>query len=106
MVINPSILKNIKQIVFTAKEPTSTKVLWAKPEDGLFAFYLFINDKWVSVESSANIEFPTVSVYLSDFVNDVGYLTEESIKECENIIGPKQLENSNVATDGDIEKLF
>lgn len=106
MVINPSILKNIKQISFTAQEPKSTKVLWAKPEDGLFAFYLFINDKWEHVESSANIELPTVSVYLSGFINDVGYLTEESIKECDNIIGSRQLESSNVATDSDIEKLF
>ncbi len=106
MIINPNILKSIKQISFTAQEPKSTKVLWAKPENGLFAFYLFINDKWESVESSEHIELPTVSVYLSSFINDAGYLTEESIKECENIIGSKQLESRDVATDNDIEKLF
>lgn len=93
MIINPNILKKIKQIYFTAQEPPSTNVLWAKPENGLFAFYLFLNDKWESVESSSSVEIPSVSVYLSAFINDVGYITKEDIKE-------------EAATTEDIKSLF
>lgn len=106
MIINPNILKKIKQISFTAQEPPNTNILWAKPADGLFAFYIFINDKWEPVESSASIQLPTVSVNLSAFNNDVGFLTEESIRECENIIGSKQLEDNEIATNDDIKNLF
>ena len=106
MIINPNILKKVRQIAFTAKEPTNTNVLWAKPENGLFAFYLFIDGRWESVESSSYIQLPTVSVNLSAFNNDVSYLTEESIKECENIIGSKQLEDKSIATNEDIKSLF
>lgn len=106
MVINPNILKKVRQIAFTAKEPSNTNILWAKPENGLFAFYLFIDGRWESVESSETVELPTVSVYLSAFINDVGYLTEDSIKECDNIIGSKQLVEDNVATNNDIKSLF
>lgn len=106
MIINPNILKNIRQIAFTAKEPPNTNVLWAKPENGLFAFYLFIDGKWESIESTDKIELPTVSVYLSAFINDVGYLTEDTIKECDEIIGSKQLVKNEIATSNDIKNLF
>lgn len=106
MVINPNILKKIRKISFSAQEPTNTNVLWAKPKDGLFAFYLFYNNKWELVESSDSIELPTVSVYISAFVNDVGYLTEETIKDCEDIVGTKQMIKSEIATNNDIKGLF
>ncbi len=124
MVINSNILKKIKQVMFTATEPPGTDILWAKPaEDGLFAFYIFYNNKWERIESSSTVVIPSVSAYMSAFINDVGYISGDNLKNEKDIVGTKQIVDGSilkedlsdevkeglhesVATNEDIKNLF
>lgn len=82
MAVNPSVLKDISQVVFYRNEPPSTKVLWAKPVgDGTYEFYVYYNGRWniVTEEEGVTINISDVTGDLSTFNNDAGFITEDDI---------------------------
>lgn len=81
MYLNPTVINKIKQILFVSKEPRMRNVIWAKPEGEVFVFYLFDNGKWVDMSIFENVVIPEISVYLSAFTNDAGFLTEHQSLE-------------------------
>ena len=82
MQISPEVLKNIKRIVFLEYEPNDKTVMWAKPSDsGEFVFLVYNNGAWqqLSGTDGVTINISDVSVNLSAFNNDVGFVTEDDI---------------------------
>jgi hypothetical protein len=62
MTIDPITRSKIKNVVFTATEPTSTSVLWAKPDGDKVTMYVFKNGSWVDIKE-AGID-PIVQAYI------------------------------------------
>ena len=62
MTIDPITRNKIKNVVFTATEPTSTSVLWAKPDGDKVTMYVFKNGSWVDIKE-AGID-PIVQAYI------------------------------------------
>lgn len=77
MRIHPDILRNIKKVMFLRNEPTVTNVMWAKPNNGQYFFFLFIDGVWqpVNVIDNVVIDIHDFSGDISSFNNDAGYLT-------------------------------
>ena len=82
MIIDPSILKNIRKVVFLNNEPSQTNVLWAKHVGyNTYSFYLFYEGDWHPTDEITNITISTFSGLISSFINDAGYLTEHQSLE-------------------------
>lgn len=82
MQISPEVLKNIKRILFLEYEPNDRTVMWAKPSDnGQFMFLVYNNGAWQQLSSAdgVTINISDVSVNLSAFNNDAGFVTEDDI---------------------------
>lgn len=82
MQISPEVLKNIKRIVFLEYEPNDRTVMWAKPSDnGQFVFLVYNNGAWQQLSSAdgVTINISDISVNLSAFNNDTGFVTSEDI---------------------------
>ena len=82
MVIDPSILNKIKEVVFLKNEPPRTNVLWAKfVGPNTYSFYLFYEGEWHPTDDITNITISTFSGSISAFTNDAGYLTKHQSLE-------------------------
>lgn len=76
MAVSPSVINKIKWVLFRKTEPTTTSgILWAKPEGEKFAFYVYDDGTWKSIEDGTGIIMPEISTSISAFTNDAGYLT-------------------------------
>ncbi len=85
MAVPENVLTDIRRIVFSNHEPYPPyKVMWAKKnEENTFNYYVFNDGKWNDVSSYV---IPEVSAYLSAFINDVGFVTEEAIEGKQDVI--------------------
>ena len=58
----------LDKIVLSLQEPSQTTVLWAKPMEGGFAFYLFDNGRWKAMNVVSDMGTPTTD---DDTVADI-----------------------------------
>jgi hypothetical protein len=81
MAVDKSIISKIRRVVFSRFEPTSSLVMWGKPVGDKFTFWVFDKGAWEEVGASDGVYVPDVSVYLSAFTNDVGFVTESQLPD-------------------------
>ena len=94
MTIDPITRNKIKNVVFTAAEPTSTNVLWAKPNGDKVTMYIFKNGSWVNIKE-AGIE-PLVQAYID--AQDAATLSTAEEYSDANLVTAKEYTDSSVAT--------
>jgi hypothetical protein len=96
MAVDPNVIRKIRRVIYSKDEPASTSVMWAKPDEDIFIYLVFDAGKWQEVGSSEGVIVPEVSVYLSAFTNDVGFIAEGQLPQ---IFAP-------VAISGDYDDLI
>jgi len=95
MIIDPNILKDIKEVVFLKNEPPRTNVLWAKYiTANTYSFYFFFDGAWHPADEITNVTISTFSGTISAFVNDVGYITFQDVSALLN----KKVDKDELAT--------
>ncbi len=94
MTIDPITRNKIKNVVFTAAEPTSTSVLWAKPDGDKVTMYIFKNGSWVNIKE-AGIE-PLVQAYID--AQDAATLSSAKEYSNDNLTTAKEYTDSSIST--------
>ena len=94
MTIDPITRNKIKNVVFTAAEPTSTSVLWAKPDGDKVTMYIFKNGSWTNIKE-AGIE-PLVQAYID--AQDATTLSSAKEYSDANLTTAKEYTDSSIST--------
>ena len=86
MIISRSVFNKISKVVFSTTEPSSTLVLWGKPSDPYYDFYIYEAGTWqyvagVQEESGEVVSLPNIPSKLSEYTNDVGFITEVDLAD-------------------------
>lgn len=86
MEVPEKVLTDIKKIVFSNHEPRPPyNIMWAKKNNNnVFDYYVFNDGEWHKVSIGEDV--PEVSAYLSAFINDVGFITEEGVEGKQDVI--------------------
>jgi len=85
MAVERSVISKVKKVVFSKFEPSSSLVMWGKPTGNKFTFWVFDDGTWQQVSESDGIVIPEVSVDLSAFHNDVGYITSAQLPDLSKV---------------------
>lgn len=85
MAVERSVISKVKKVVFSKFEPSSSLVMWGKPTGNKFTFWVFDDGTWQQVSESDGIVIPEVSVDLSAFNNDVGYITSAQLPDLSKV---------------------
>lgn len=86
--------RKLKDVVFKATEPTSTNVIWAKPNGDEVTMYIFKNGAWISLKSEG-LE-PVVQAYID--AQDIATLDTAKEYADKSITTAKEFLQDNIDT--------
>lgn len=106
MAVPYNVITQVVRLVFSNSEPyPPQKTMWAKHISGdEFSFFVYDEGAWQDV--SGSIVIPEISVYLSAFVNDAGFITEEALAGYQEVLisgeNIKTINNQSILGEGNI----
>lgn len=116
MILDPITRNKITNIVFTASEPTSTSVIWAKPNGDVVTLYVYKKGTWSKIPSEGIDELVKEYVDSQDALtlataekysdNNLSFAKDYTDTSIDTLFWTGTLAEYNALTDKTIYKMY